>query len=41
MVFVDTEEEFNLLCKGVQRFKDFNLALEVDETADSSAIKPP
>lgn len=48
-VFADTEEEFKVLCKGIQRFKEFTLALDeehetsntVSEIESSPQSTPP
>lgn len=34
-MFADTDEEFKLLCKGMQRFKDVNFSLEEEEEIKS------
>lgn len=42
-VFVDTEEEFKLLCKGIQKFKEVNLNIDDDDASNnnSSGLPPP
>lgn len=38
-VFVENDDEFRLLCKGMQKFKEFSLAIEDDEvTLPSSSL---